>query len=90
MLAEHPSVAEAAVIGVPDPTMGESVMAVVAAAPGETVDAEALIAYSREHLAGFKCPRAVTVVDALPRNASGKVLKRELRERLQATRDARH
>ena len=80
VLAEHPSVAEVAVIGVPDPVMGESVMAVVSPVPGKTIDPEALIAFTRERLAGFKCPRAVEVVDALPRNASGKVLKRQLRE----------
>lgn len=88
VIAEHPSVAEAAVIGMPDPAMGESVMAVVVAVPGATIDPAAIMAYSRERLAGFKCPRAVEVVDALPRNASGKVLKRELREQVKAARDA--
>lgn len=87
VIAEHPSVAEVAVIGMPDPAMGESVMAVVVAVPGATIDPAALMAYSRERLAGFKCPRAVEVVDALPRNASGKVLKRELREQVKAARD---
>ena len=83
VLGEHPSVAEVAVIGLPDPTMGESVTAVVSATPGQAIDPGGLIAYARERLAGFKCPRTVLVVDALPRNASGKVLKRQLRDRFQ-------
>ena len=84
VVIDHPSVDEAAVIGVPHPTMGESIVAVVVAAPGQSIDPEGLIAYTRERLAGFKCPRAVVVVGELPRNAFGKVLKRELRDQIQA------
>jgi acyl-CoA synthetase (AMP-forming)/AMP-acid ligase II len=64
--------------------MGESIVAVVVAAPGQSVDPEGLIAHTRERLPGFKCPRAVVVVGELPRNAFGKVLKRELRDQIQA------
>jgi acyl-CoA synthetase (AMP-forming)/AMP-acid ligase II len=78
----HASVREAAVIGIPDPRWGESICAVVALRPGHAPGAEALIAHVREHLAGYKKPRRVMFVDALPRNAGGKVLKAELRERL--------
>lgn len=85
VVVDHPSVEEAAVIGVPHPTMGESIVAVVVAAPGQSIDPDELIAYARERLAGFKCPRAVAVVDELPRNASGKVLKRELRDQVRAS-----
>ena len=56
--------------------------------PGATIDPAAIMAFSRERLACFKCPRAVEVVDALPRNASGKVRKRGLREQGKAARDA--
>jgi acyl-CoA synthetase (AMP-forming)/AMP-acid ligase II len=73
-------VADLAVIGVPDDKWGEVPLAMVVAAAGAVVDEAALIAYCREHLAGFKCPRSVVVVDALPRNATGKILKRELRQ----------
>jgi acyl-CoA synthetase (AMP-forming)/AMP-acid ligase II len=78
----HPGVREAAVIGVPDPRWGESICAVIAPRPGAKPSPEELIAHVREHLAGYKKPRHVVFVDALPRNAGGKVLKAELRERL--------
>src|SRR3954452_17221718 len=80
-LAHHPDVADVAVIGVPDDRWGETVKALVIRAPGAAVTAEELIAFVRGRLAGYKLPRSVEFVDELPRTPSGKVLKRELRER---------
>ncbi|MCR6032403.1 long-chain-fatty-acid--CoA ligase [Nocardioides sp. zg-579] len=79
VLAEHPAVMEVAIIGIPDDTWGESVKAVVALKPDTSATEEELIAYCREHLAHFKCPRSVDVIEALPRNPTGKILKRDLR-----------
>ena len=78
VLLGHPDVAEAAVVAVPDPALGEEIAAFVALRPGGSADAEALIAWCRERLAAFKYPRRVTLVDALPRSATGKVLKAKL------------
>lgn len=78
-LIAHPRVAEAAVFGVPDEDWGEAVRAHVIAAPGEPPEPEELIRFCRERIAAYKCPREVTLVDELPRNPTGKVLKRELR-----------
>jgi acyl-CoA synthetase (AMP-forming)/AMP-acid ligase II len=80
VLAEHPSILDVAVIGVPDERWGEVPKAVVVAKPGATVDPAQLLAYCREQLASFKCPRSVDVVTELPRNPTGKVLKRSLRQ----------
>lgn len=80
VLCEHPSVSEAAVVGVPDDYRGETVHAFVALRPGaDPVTPDALIAHCRARLAAYKYPRVVTVLDALPKTASGKILRRELR-----------
>lgn len=83
-LREHPGVADVAVLGRPDETWGERITAVVVAR-GTPPDAAELIAFCRDRIAGFKIPKEVVYVDALPRSAAGKVLKRELRDRLAGT-----
>ncbi|HQN53994.1 MAG TPA: fatty acid--CoA ligase [Novosphingobium sp.] len=83
----HPDVLEVAVIGVPDDTWGEAVKAVCVPKPGHTIDPASLIAWARERLASFKVPKSVDVIEALPRNPSGKILRRQLREPYWAGRE---
>ena len=81
------TVGEAAVVAAPDERMGEIGVAFLSPRPGKTIDVEALLSNARQSLAAFKVPRSVRVVDQLPRNASMKVLKQELRELLRKEAD---
>ncbi|MHB8466342.1 MAG: FadD3 family acyl-CoA ligase [Acidimicrobiales bacterium] len=80
ILLRHPAISQVAVIGVPDDRMGEVGMAYVVLRPGQVAGADELISWAREEMANYKVPRRVEIVEALPLNASGKVLKTVLRE----------
>jgi long-chain acyl-CoA synthetase len=81
VLYTHPAVLEASVIGIPDPYWVEKVHAVVAIKKGQSVTDKELIAFCKQHMAGFKAPKSIEFVDALPKNPSGKIMKRELRDK---------
>ncbi|MBS1848506.1 MAG: AMP-binding protein [Actinobacteria bacterium] len=82
LLLAHPGIAQVAVVGVPDERMGEVGAAFVVPAAGATVDPDEIVAWAKREMANYKAPATVHVVDALPTNASGKILKFELRDRL--------
>ncbi len=85
-LVAHPSIADAAVVGLPSPGGGETVAAAIVLAPGAELDEESIRAHAKQRLAAYKVPRRLVVVDDLPRSLIGKVLRREVRERLLAER----
>jgi len=78
-LERHPGIFDVAVFGIPSGQWGEQVHATVVPAPGASLSEADVVAYARQHLAGYKCPRSVSFLDELPRTGSGKLLKRELR-----------
>jgi acyl-CoA synthetase (AMP-forming)/AMP-acid ligase II len=86
-ICDHPDVAEVAVIGVPDEKWGEAVKAIVVMKPGKSAAASDIINFTRERIAGFKTPKSVDFIAALPRNASGKILRRHLRDPYWADKD---
>jgi acyl-CoA synthetase (AMP-forming)/AMP-acid ligase II len=86
-ICDHPDVAEAAVFGVPDETWGEAVKAIVVLKPGKQATASDIINFTRTRIAGFKTPKSVEFINALPRNASGKIPRRNLRDPYWAGKD---
>ncbi|HLX16160.1 MAG TPA: fatty acid--CoA ligase, partial [Bradyrhizobium sp.] len=86
-ICDHPDVAEAAVVGIPDDTWGEAVKAMVVLKQGKQATASDIINFARTRIAGFKTPKTVDFIDALPRNASGKILRRHLRDPYWAGKD---
>ncbi|OGP59543.1 MAG: hypothetical protein A2V67_06220 [Deltaproteobacteria bacterium RBG_13_61_14] len=87
VIFKHPAVLECAVVGVPDPTWGEAVKAVVVLKQGMSATEEEIIALCKQHLAGYKKPKSVEFAGALPKTAIGKILRREVREKYWAGRD---
>ena len=81
ILLGHPGISQVAVLGIPDRRMGEVGVAFVIARPDHGIDADEIVAWSRDAMANYKVPRHVFIVDEFPLNASGKVLKYVLRER---------
>ena len=81
VLHHHPAVVEAAVVGIPDETLSEAVVAFVTLAPDATATAQELQKYCRDRLALYKCPKRIEFVEQLPKNSTGKIMKRTLRER---------
>ena len=82
VLYAHPAVQEAAVIGLPDERLGEEVAAVVSLKPGQEASEEDLIAFTKERVAAYKYPRSIRFVDSLPKGATGKILKKELKQQI--------
>jgi long-chain acyl-CoA synthetase len=78
VLYTHPDVLEAAVVGIPDETLGEEVAALIVPRPGSSPDADELKAWVKERVAAYKYPRRVLFVDDLPKGPTGKILKREI------------
>jgi long-chain acyl-CoA synthetase len=87
VLYQHPAVAECAVYGDPDPVKGEIVQASILLKAGLTVTEQDFIAFCSERMATYKVPRAIKFVDSIPKNATGKILKRLLREQAYTQRE---